>query len=471
MPYRNPKVWLVLLGTAGLLLVAGLLVLRVDVRRAARTGPRWKRRLLASALILLGIGTGAAALDGDGGEDEISCYYISVPTQRQSDDVILSPKATTEQNARWNSIVRTWRQAKDVAQREPLTYPMTKARQDELLKRLAEAERGLSRLQAEGVVAEPTAKLLSASLKELTTAARQFRPDPGPNQPPVTCYIPMPLPKPEVDSLTRLTTRVELLEAIVAGGKIQPAVADQVARMIRQDAEQLNNPVYRRRLNDTQQTDAKKLIERVNALLAKLPTTPQKPGPSDIESADGWGRVQALRSIARLYTMKGSTQAQRKQFDKDLERARKQLGSLVRQGYLSAGASRLLDSELDQLHGAVFASPPVDAQVTCYTMPYISPAQQSLERFSQRLPLLQDMLAHGRLRPEVVEALLSQLKADLADLTNEKELTQLKQIDPAAYARAVEMAPKARAAVADLDTSLKHARTPTPTTDKPQDHP
>jgi hypothetical protein len=50
----SDDLWAVLVGVAGLAIVAGLALLGRDLRRAATTGPRWKRRLVGSALILLG---------------------------------------------------------------------------------------------------------------------------------------------------------------------------------------------------------------------------------------------------------------------------------------------------------------------------------------------------------------------------------------------------------------------------------
>jgi HAMP domain-containing protein len=44
---------LIALGIFGLILVAGLLLLRYDLKRASESGPRWKRRLVAAGIIVL----------------------------------------------------------------------------------------------------------------------------------------------------------------------------------------------------------------------------------------------------------------------------------------------------------------------------------------------------------------------------------------------------------------------------------
>lgn len=53
MPQRVIWLWAVLLGLAGLVLAAALVLLGKDLLRASQTGPRWKRRVLTAALLLL----------------------------------------------------------------------------------------------------------------------------------------------------------------------------------------------------------------------------------------------------------------------------------------------------------------------------------------------------------------------------------------------------------------------------------
>ena len=55
MPQRVMTAWVIVIGIAGLLLVAVLAGFGRDLVRASRTGPRWKRRMVASAIVLLGL--------------------------------------------------------------------------------------------------------------------------------------------------------------------------------------------------------------------------------------------------------------------------------------------------------------------------------------------------------------------------------------------------------------------------------
>jgi hypothetical protein len=75
MPYRASGV---LMALGGLVAVAGLVIVGIDVYAASKRGPRWKRRLLGAGLALLGmagVGTGAAA----GRPPQVTCYKPAPP--------------------------------------------------------------------------------------------------------------------------------------------------------------------------------------------------------------------------------------------------------------------------------------------------------------------------------------------------------------------------------------------------------
>ena len=73
MPYRSITVWVVVLGVLAMGVVAALAVCGVDVRRAAATGPRWKRAPLTASLLLLGLlGVGSVA-------GAMACCYEPMP--------------------------------------------------------------------------------------------------------------------------------------------------------------------------------------------------------------------------------------------------------------------------------------------------------------------------------------------------------------------------------------------------------
>jgi hypothetical protein len=75
MPYRNPAL---ILALAGALSVFVLILLGMNFRRAARTGPSWKRRLLGSGLVLLA----ALGVTSCEREPEVTCYAAGPPRSR-----------------------------------------------------------------------------------------------------------------------------------------------------------------------------------------------------------------------------------------------------------------------------------------------------------------------------------------------------------------------------------------------------
>jgi hypothetical protein len=82
MPYRLGSVVGVLAGLAGLTLLAVVLLRDGDARRAARTGPRWRRRLIGAALVLLA----AIGISVVGRGCIFTCYVPSRESMMGQDD-------------------------------------------------------------------------------------------------------------------------------------------------------------------------------------------------------------------------------------------------------------------------------------------------------------------------------------------------------------------------------------------------
>ena len=55
MPHRLLNIWTVVLGISALVIVALMVMFGVDLLRASRTGPRWKRRTIAASLAVLAV--------------------------------------------------------------------------------------------------------------------------------------------------------------------------------------------------------------------------------------------------------------------------------------------------------------------------------------------------------------------------------------------------------------------------------
>jgi len=75
MPHRLLNIWTVVLGLAALVIVALMVMFGADLVRAARTGPRWKRRMIAASLaVLAAIGVNIAAAQPQ--RPRPSCYLM-----------------------------------------------------------------------------------------------------------------------------------------------------------------------------------------------------------------------------------------------------------------------------------------------------------------------------------------------------------------------------------------------------------
>lgn len=83
MPYRTAGYLVYVLGLAGLLAIAGLVLIGADLGASARTGPRWKRRLVGAGLLLLGaVGITYGLTRRRPVEPVVMCYEAAVPATR-----------------------------------------------------------------------------------------------------------------------------------------------------------------------------------------------------------------------------------------------------------------------------------------------------------------------------------------------------------------------------------------------------
>ncbi|MHC4716614.1 MAG: hypothetical protein ACYS5V_06570, partial [Planctomycetota bacterium] len=151
MPHRLIGAWAVLLGVVGVLVIAALVVLGRDLRQASVTGPRWKRRLVAAAMGLLGmIGSAQAA-----------------PPSRPAANLTTKPAATApsrtplRESKDWKEISYAWLRTGAVASGGARRPKLGQKGRDALLNLLPRVERlrrsgSLSAAEAEAVKTELT---------------------------------------------------------------------------------------------------------------------------------------------------------------------------------------------------------------------------------------------------------------------------------------------------------------------------
>ena len=179
-----------------------------------------------------------------------------------------------------------------------------------------------------------------------------------------------------------------------------------------------------------------------------------------LEKRPEWKTVQESWDLVTPLAKSGqSTEAQRKEADEKLKAAETAVGKLAHLGFISYSESRLLNTEAAKLHEDLYRNPPVptagEERTLCYDMMGIQPAKESLQRLSQRLPLLEQLIKEGQLGEPVLAKILPTLEADLKTLTDEKELAKLQ---PNERAEAEKLRPQVEKALSDLKQRMEKSK-------------
>jgi len=427
MPQRVINAWAVVLGIAGLLLVVALVVLGADLHRAARSGPRWKRRILAAALALLsGVGIFVS------GPEVVAAW--TAPT---SGEIAAMPLADTPP---WRRLMATWREAEAVATGQRGAYPFSRRQKERLLSELAAGAGEVDTLVTAAQLDVAEAELLKRELLRLTRGVDAKRPVEERN---TTCYLPTPLFREQDVSLCRIVDRLPLLQSLLQARTVQPAVVAKVAATLEADLAGIRKAGYLERLKKMQADLAAADPGQARYTRRYLAAEHRRDAKASVMAArDALAGLQSLlarratsppwRAVVAAWRFGGplaethkSTTAQRKTADELLQAARAAVAGLVGAGELSQPEGDLLLAEADTLRQEIHRDPPTDAKVTCYDMMILPPARQSLARLQKRLPLLKAVVAAGTVRPAVCERVLPTLRADLATLADEKHLQQI----------------------------------------------
>ncbi len=142
-------------------------------------------------------------------------------------------------------------------------------------------------------------------------------------------------------------------------------------------------------------------------------------------SADWQAIHEAWAAALPLAKTGKSTSAQRKAADDKMKVASEAAKRLVAKGLLASQEADLLAIELTNLRNDIYRNPPTDFRGTCYDMAYIPPAQQSLQRLNQRLPLVEKLLKSGKVNPVAGGKVVAGIEADLATLNDAKNIERL----------------------------------------------
>ncbi len=464
MPYRA---YHLVLGIVGVAAVVLLVILRTNVDHQARTGPRWKKRLLAAGIMLLAaFGMGPACKGGgtpastsnkgpksadpgpDMGPGGMGPAGMGPAGKRPA------PRPTGYVGtAEWKQIQNVLKEAEAIAAGKRGAYPFDRAGKKQILAALQKAQRNADALATKKLLALSEVGLLKVDLAQLRAKVATFRPT---ERRMTSCYQKVARPKAAEVSMGRLKARLPLLKKLAALQKLHPVVVNKVLVRIEKNLKTLENPTEVGRLNAKRQAEAKKLAAEVRTALAQVQKRLGQPPVSKagLAADKGWLQVVAFwKFIAPLAANSSkSTTAQRKEADQKQKAAMATVDGLVKAGKLTAAEAELLKKEAARLRSEMYSRPPVDRRVKCYKSKRLEPARASLGRLLVRLPLLEKMVASGRVKAPVLQRVLPAVRKDLQQLTDE---TLLKPLRPEERKKAAALAKKIRKVLSKLDKLAK----------------
>jgi chorismate mutase len=276
-------------------------------------------------------------------------------------------------------------------------------------------------LQKDGLLSESEAGLLKSELSGIVEGVEAKR---AVDQRMATCYEPGMI-RPAHDSLKRLQERLPLLEKLAAAKSVNPEVVAKVLCTVEDDLAILSRPKLVEDLKPPERSDAPKVRNAAQAALTKIQAVARGIDTSLAKSA-AWKTVtDGMAAVAPLAESGKSTERQRQVVEGQLDAAAVAADKLVAEGLLTWAEGEFLKAEMQKLRSEMLRDPPTDTSIQCYQQMVLLPAQQSMDRLTDRLPLLQKMIAQGRISPEVLARALPTVEADLKTLSDEKALGQL----------------------------------------------
>jgi len=446
MPHRVTHVLGLVLGVLGLVLLGVILLTGADVHRAARTGPRWKRAMVAAGLVLLaalGFGPGTARAADTTPAAQPAAGAAGATTQ---------PAAQLADTDEWKRLTGAWKEAEEVASGKRGDYPFDEKGKKALLESLTKAGREIDALAEKRMLSETEVRLLKIDVERLRRGVQGKRPT---EMRMATCYRPISLGSRKRIVLARLTERLELLEKVGKAGKLHPAAVAKVVESVEGDIASLSGADNQKQMIAEDVEKAGKAIhaagEHLQQIKARLAGY-SKP----LAKTQEWGIVMAYwRHAAPLAESGKSTTAERKQVDGNLKTATAALDELVKDGLLTKAETGLLRSEMNRIREQVYRDPPTDSMVECYKMMFLPPAQKSLVRLEDRLGLLKSVAASGKVQLAAIRKVLPSIRADLKTLADPAKLKEVREPE---RQRAAKLAAEARQALQKIEAILSESK-------------
>lgn len=347
MPQRVTSVVFLATGVAGLLLLAGLALWRIDPEAWARTGPRWRRRLVAAGLAILAA-TGVAPAQPAASRPVGNAPAATAPARK---DLARTPE--------WGHLAAAWTQAEEALHFARGLYPFDQKGQRALLDSLNLALKDVDALLAMDCLSAPEAGLLKEDLQDLIREIADRRPsDPDVL---VSCYEPiLGVTYHTAEAAEALSKRLLLLEKLASARTVQPEVIYKVLATAEDQVRQIDGEGLKQMPEDARA----KAVQSREAAKAHLPRIRAKvAGPfRTAEQTPQYAAImQAWKFAAPLANTGKSTADQRTQADARLAEARTAAIWLGAAGLLSEAESQLLILETRRLSVDMRRTHPADA--------------------------------------------------------------------------------------------------------------
>jgi hypothetical protein len=489
MPHRLLNIWTVMLGLAGLLVVALMLLFGADLASAARSGPKWKRALVTAAVSLASVlgftGTYAAQAAepavsaAPAASEAISPVVVvfdlkaelaklaALKSQRDFD-----PKTAAECVRKTKAFVAILSQPlylsklndagrteakRLVTESAPLiasvqalipigTINLAQTPQWKLILDTWRAggalasDKGTTMAQRTEIKKKFT--LAKTAAGELALAGLISNAEAGllvidadviwsritesiPIDSDLSCYSRVYFP-PAQRSVQWLGKRLELVKKVAAADKISPAAIEKVIDNITAHLAILANDAEIKKLKkDADRQAAIKLRDEITPLVAKIEF---KALGGRLRKTAGWKTVEtALLAAAPLAKTHRSTSAQRVAVTKQMKTAMASIATLTATGLLSAVETELMLGELARLKKEIYRNPPTDSKARCYRSMLPNPVGDSTKRLEKRIPLLRKLFDSGKLNPLIAGKILPSISADIKTIKNAKKAEALRK--------------------------------------------
>lgn len=338
MPQRVIDAWMAAAGLVGLVLVGALVLFGRDLRRAVRTGPAWKRRLLAAGLLLLGsIGLASCGPKAPDVTDR--------PAGSGSATAAPAGKTLAE-TEQWKRIRALWREVEECATGAHGLYSLLRADKQRLLASTDAFNADLASLETAGLLSRAEAGLLRCEFTELLWEIRGITPQED-----------RPSRHFEAKVLAGSWESAEPKFAALAGSeRIDRIVARLAVNDLKSRIARLSVPGFY--ISREAHLEAHKIRDRVMKLDKAVRARPVREGQS-IEKNPNWQAIKRIRKQVEkafdrgLFADEHFAAKEAEYLHKSVRKARKKLAALHAQGAVTEAEKGYLAMRLDDLEGGI----------------------------------------------------------------------------------------------------------------------